>query len=218
MKIEERCPRCGGPVETKTFRKSIGLGSIDFPLAQFCPNPECSWYQDFTETEKAAAAPPEEAKKPPRVSRPLIFKQMAVGIAILVVAGLLIAVVSLYPKQPAPLQPAPTATPIPAATIVIPTTHIGTPAIIAVGINYQRGFLPKEPYPKKDGTIALKISDTIVWTNEGKVPVTLIGKDQNGEKLFDKLLDYGSRWQHVFNKSGTFKFTIPNFEITVVVT
>lgn len=53
MKFAKRCPKCGGDVQTKNLRKAIGLGSVDIPVAQFCLNPRCDWYQDFSEAKKA---------------------------------------------------------------------------------------------------------------------------------------------------------------------
>ena len=52
MKFSEKCPKCGGNVQTKSIRKSIGLGFVNIPVAQFCLNPACDWYQDFSEAKK----------------------------------------------------------------------------------------------------------------------------------------------------------------------
>src|SRR3990170_83243 len=58
MKFAEKCPKCKGEVQTKKIKKSIGLGTVDIPIAQFCLNPVCNWYQDFSE-----AAKPDEIKE-----------------------------------------------------------------------------------------------------------------------------------------------------------
>jgi hypothetical protein len=58
MKFAKKCPKCGGSVQTKSVRKSIGLGFVNIPVAQFCLNPVCNWYQDFSEARK-----PEEIKE-----------------------------------------------------------------------------------------------------------------------------------------------------------
>jgi hypothetical protein len=50
MKFAEKCPRCGGNVQTKSIRKAIGLGFVNIPVAQFCLGPTCDWYQDFSES------------------------------------------------------------------------------------------------------------------------------------------------------------------------
>ena len=55
MKFVEKCPKCTGEVQTKSLKKSIGLGFVKIPVSQFCLNPSCDWYQDFSE-----AAIPEE--------------------------------------------------------------------------------------------------------------------------------------------------------------
>ncbi len=52
MKFAENCPKCGGKVQTKNLKKSIGLGIVNIPVAQFCLNPVCNWYQDFSEAAK----------------------------------------------------------------------------------------------------------------------------------------------------------------------
>ncbi len=51
MKFVEKCPKCGGAVQTKSLKKSIGLGFVKFPVSQFCLNPSCDWYQDFSEAK-----------------------------------------------------------------------------------------------------------------------------------------------------------------------
>ncbi|MCX9010116.1 MAG: hypothetical protein OIN66_03235 [Candidatus Methanoperedens sp.] len=53
MKFAEKCPKCGGDVQTKNLKKAIGLGFVDIPVSQFCLNPRCDWYQDFSEAKKA---------------------------------------------------------------------------------------------------------------------------------------------------------------------
>jgi len=58
MKFAEKCPKCQGEVQTKKIKKSIGLGTVDIPVAQFCLNPVCNWYQDFSESAK-----PDEIKE-----------------------------------------------------------------------------------------------------------------------------------------------------------
>ncbi len=52
MKFAKKCPKCGGDVQTKSIKKSIGLGFVNIPVAQFCLNPTCEWYQDFSEAKK----------------------------------------------------------------------------------------------------------------------------------------------------------------------
>ncbi len=52
MMFAKKCPKCGGNVQTKSIKKSIGLGFVNIPVAQFCLNPTCDWYQDFSEAKK----------------------------------------------------------------------------------------------------------------------------------------------------------------------
>ncbi len=58
MKFANKCPKCGGNVQTKSIKKSIGLGFVNIPVAQFCLNPTCDWYQDFSDAKK-----PEELRE-----------------------------------------------------------------------------------------------------------------------------------------------------------
>ncbi|KPQ41236.1 MAG: hypothetical protein MPEBLZ_04215, partial [Candidatus Methanoperedens nitroreducens] len=71
MKFAERCPKCGGFVQTKSVRKSIGLGFVEIPVAQFCLNPVCDWYQDFAETRK-----PEDIKEGFQLKIPSIDRKL----------------------------------------------------------------------------------------------------------------------------------------------
>ncbi len=51
MKFVEKCPKCTGEVQTKSLKKSIGLGFVKIPVSQFCLNPSCDWFQDFSEVK-----------------------------------------------------------------------------------------------------------------------------------------------------------------------
>lgn len=51
MKYVEKCPKCSSEVQTKSLKKSIGLGFVKIPVSQFCLNPSCDWYQDFSEAK-----------------------------------------------------------------------------------------------------------------------------------------------------------------------
>ena len=53
MKFVEKCPKCKGEVQTKSLKKSIGLGIVKIPVSQFCLNPSCDWFQDFSETKNS---------------------------------------------------------------------------------------------------------------------------------------------------------------------
>lgn len=51
MKFVDKCPKCKGEVQTKSLKKSIGLGIVKIPVSQFCLNPSCDWFQDFSEAK-----------------------------------------------------------------------------------------------------------------------------------------------------------------------
>ena len=70
MKFAEKCPKCHGFVQTKSVKKSIGLGFVEIPVAQFCLNPVCDWYQDFAETKK-----PEDIKEGFQLNIPSVNKK-----------------------------------------------------------------------------------------------------------------------------------------------
>ncbi len=44
--MEDKCPICDEPLLTRTIKKKIGLGSIDYPIAQTCS--KCNWSKDLT--------------------------------------------------------------------------------------------------------------------------------------------------------------------------
>ncbi len=71
MKFAEKCPKCHGFVQTKSVTKSIGLGFVEIPVAQFCLNPVCDWYQDFAETKK-----PEDIKEGFQLNIPSVNKKL----------------------------------------------------------------------------------------------------------------------------------------------
>jgi DNA-directed RNA polymerase subunit M/transcription elongation factor TFIIS len=67
--MEDKCPKCGETLLTKTIQKKIGSGSIDYPIAATCP--KCKWSKDLTGAgdivakpvmAEAGAAKKEEAK------------------------------------------------------------------------------------------------------------------------------------------------------------
>ncbi len=51
MKFVDKCPKCKSEVQTKSLKKSIGLGFVKIPVSQFCLNPSCDWFQDFSEAK-----------------------------------------------------------------------------------------------------------------------------------------------------------------------
>ncbi len=224
MKFAKKCPKCGGNVQTKSIRKSIGLGFVNIPVAQFCPNPLCDWYQDFAEARK-----PEEieetvlqVKIPVSKERmaeikkrtpELIQKNMMVvrGAIVVIVLSLLLMYLLQY-MQPQPQQPEvpKTSTPVvntAQATSAVPAT---TPAVMPaisrkypVKIDVTHGFSPK--------VVIINSSDTILWNNEEKQRprVGLISKDG----LFkNKLMEYSDKYQYRFNLSGNYTFVLAEYD------
>ncbi|VVB84827.1 Uncharacterised protein [uncultured archaeon] len=68
MKFVEKCPKCKSEVQTKSLKKSIGLGFVNIPVSQFCLNPSCDWFQDFT-----------EAKSPEDLDRDVLNIKIPIG-------------------------------------------------------------------------------------------------------------------------------------------
>ena len=90
MMFAKKCPKCGGNVQTKSIKKSIGLGFVNIPVAQFCLNPVCDWYQDFAEARE-----PDEIKegfqikvpsiKSPELKKPILSQKHIIALAAVVV-------------------------------------------------------------------------------------------------------------------------------------
>src|SRR5659263_4523 len=53
--MEDKCPKCGETLLTKTIQKIIGSGSIDYPIASTCP--KCNWSKDLTGAGDIVAKP-----------------------------------------------------------------------------------------------------------------------------------------------------------------
>jgi plastocyanin len=221
MKFAQRCPKCGGFVQTKSVRKSIGLGFVEIPTAQFCLNPVCDWYQDFTETKK-----PEDIKegfqlkipsgfKKPEFNIPDISKNQMIAISATIGLIIISALFSLFVydgsdvnQKPQPSQSefqniTPTVssqTPnIPAAVF---TPLIIEPKSYTIRVDVSHGFYPD--------VITINKSDTIIWSNEEnqRPRVVLVSKNSLFEK---KLLQYPDRFQYQFNQRGNYSFVLAEF-------
>jgi plastocyanin len=231
MKFVERCPKCGGEVQTKSVKKSIGLGFVDIPIAQFCLNPQCDWYQDFSETKK-----PDEIKddvlqiklpsiknKIPEIKKPQVGAEVTQKYPsrkggmrkVIVLGGVIVFIVILsYYLIPQFMHPRDTSnikapvTTTPAADIVQGPVQVQAPApAVASG--------QSESYPVKmdvehgfnPAVININKSDTIVWSNEEqqRTRIVLVSK----EGLFEnKTTDYTKKIIYQFNQSGTYNFVL----------
>lgn len=218
--MEDKCPKCGNTLITKTITKELALGSIDYPVAQVCPN--CNWTRDLTgasdiiykpspmekseirrvEEKPKAFKPPKAQPKPgPSVD---INKIVPIVLAIIVLLGLVWAFYQPSQKE-VPLPPTPTPTPTVTATTssvistpvpeITPTVYTPTGKSALVKLDYYRGFLPV--------TQTIKPGDEIRWENYEVETLTLV----SSENLFDPwTLPYGKRATYIFKKTGTYKF------------
>jgi plastocyanin len=233
--MQDKCPNCGEPLVTKTIKKKLATGSIDYPISQTCP--KCNWSRDLTGasdivskpvTEAPQAAKKEKVKIPPAKavppkSQPMpgpstdINRIIIIALAILVVGGLAWAFL-LYPGAPAKQveTPKPTAT-VTQTTVQTPTVTVTTiPKVTPTGnktsveLDIRRGFV-------RNGEITIKLGDEIIWTNTGTDTLTLISSDG----LFDaQILANDKKFNYTFKKTGTYNFYLkenPNLNGTIVV-
>lgn len=223
MKFVEKCPKCGGFVQTKSVRKSIGLGFVEIPVAQFCLNPVCDWYQDFTESRKPGEIKEGFRFRIPDISGKQLIAMAAVIGFILIYALFTYFIPSFYfgdaGQKPQAVRPElqenlPAVTSgTPAVPVIVPAsiTAIQTPVIqsaiiepenFTVRIDVSHGFYPD--------SITINRSDSIIWSNqENQRPrIVLVSKDD----LFEKqLLQYPGRFQYQFNKEGKYSFAIAEY-------
>lgn len=234
--MQDKCPNCGEPLVTKTIKKKLASGSIDYPISQTCP--KCNWSRDLTGASDIVSKPvteiPPAAKKaeikippaPPKAAPPKaqpmpgpstdINKIIIVALAILVLGGL--AWAFFLPGSPTKQveSPKPTATATITQTAVQPTS---TPVVsevtptgksIAVFLDSQRGFI-------RNKDITIKAGDEIVWRNTGVDTLTLVSV----ETLFDaQVLANDKEYRYIFKKTGTYNFYLKgntNLNGTIVV-
>ena len=222
----KKCPKCGSNVQTKSVRKSIGLGFVNIPVAQFCLNPACDWYQDFSETKKPDDINENIVQLKIPVSKDriaeikkqmpeIIQKNMMVvkGAVVVIVLSLLLVFMLQFLQPPTP-QPKVPDTNIPdvntpqATGVVSIQTPAAIPAIqeqkkYSVKIDVKQGFYPK--------VVTINISDIILWNNEEnqRTRVALISRDG----LFkNKLMEYSDKYQYQFNQSGNYTFVLAEYD------
>lgn len=217
--MENKCPECGETLITRTIKKEIGLGSIDYPVARVCP--KCNWNRDLTGagdliSKPAAAAtvsPKKEKEKPKPEPQSNINKLITVALALLVLGGFVWAFYPTGSKNtdipPANSMISETPVPISAGTPVTEATATPTGVKKLVKLDSRRGFIPDVQ--------RIKPGDEVVWDNIEKERVTLVSKD----RLFEaKDLDYGKTRTYVFTKSGTYGFYLEknkNLNGTIIV-
>ncbi len=235
--MQDKCPKCGEPLITRTIKKELGLGSIDYPIAQVCP--KCNWSRDLTgagdivskpvtvapgdikkeeKTPIVTAAPPKAApiKVPAKPAPSSDFnKLITVALAILVLGGLVWAFF-LYPpsqKQVPEITPTPTTTPEVTRTTVQPTSTpltevTPTGKSIPVFLDRQRGFI-------RNKDITIKPGDEIIWRNTGIDTITLVSSDG----IFDaQLLANDKEFHYILNKTGTYNFYLQGKDLKGTIT
>jgi plastocyanin len=230
MKFVERCPKCGGEVQTKSVKKSIGLGFVDIPTAQFCLNPQCDWYQDFSETKK-----PDEIKddvlqiklpsiknKIPEIKKPQVgaeitqnFSSRRGTLRNIIVLGVIVFIVILsFYLIPQFMHPQDTAN-INASVMTTPAADIVQEPVLAQAPASTVTPGRSESYPVKmdvghgfnPAVININRSDSVVWSNEEqqRTRIVLVSK----EGLFEnKITEYAKKTSYQFNQSGTYNFIL----------
>jgi hypothetical protein len=227
MKFAEKCPKCGGFVQTKSVRKSIGLGFVEIPVAQFCLNPVCDWYQDFAETKK-----PEEIKEGFHLNVPSMerrlpeFKKPAITrkhiIALASITGIIVIYFMISFLTPVSSQDdkLPQLQPQRSELSKNNTSVIDTPKILPalptldsepvktdpksyiIKMDAGHGFFPD--------SIIINKSDIIVWNNEENMRTRIVLASKDG--LFkNQLLQYPGRFQYQFNQQGNYTFVLAEY-------
>ena len=222
--MEDKCPKCGETLLTRTIKKKIGLGSIDYPIAQTCP--KCNWNKDLTGAGDIVAKPvmqdAGEAKKEEKkaannipgktigfdwhLSKPAASPSSINSLILIVLAILVVGAIAwVFFINPAEEKQA--STPVATPTPIITRTPVQTPATtvvpevtasgkqISVKLETNRGFTPK--------SVTIKAGDEVIWTNDGTYTVTLVSSDGLFE---EKFLNNAKRTNYTFKKTGTFSF------------
>ena len=226
--MEDKCPKCGETLITRTIKKKIGLGSIEYPVAQTCP--KCNWNKDLTGAGDVVAKPvmqdAGEAKKEEKkaqitspvkpldltgtgTSKPAAPPSSINSLIMIVLAILVVGAIAwvFFVDTAEEKQGNPVATPTP----IITSTPVLTPATtvvpevtasgkqISVRLETNRGINPK--------SVTIKAGDEVVWTNDGTYAVTLVSSDGLFE---DKFLNNAKRTNYTFKTSGNFSFYLKN--------
>ncbi len=222
MMFAKKCPKCGGNVQTKSIKKSIGLGFVNIPVAQFCLNPVCDWYQDFAEAResgefkegfqiKVPSIKSPELKKPNLSQKHLIALAAVVVIICIYILSSYLIPVSHFPEAK-PQQPEVPRTDAflvntTQPTVVASPQTPAAPQVIAeknysIKFDVSHGFNPK--------FLTINSSDTVIWYNDEnqRTRVVLVSKDG----LFENgLMGYSDRYQYQFNQSGRYVFVLAEY-------
>ena len=233
--MEDKCPKCGETLLTRTIKKKIGLGSIDYPIAQTCP--KCHWSKDLTGAADIKSKPvmqdagqaqkeekeagikseikPIDSTLPPSKPAPTgVNSLIPIVLAILVVAAIA-WVFFMNPTEEGQADNLSIITPIinqtsvqtPATTIIPGVTATGRK--VPIRLESDRGFTPKNS--------TIKQGDEVVWTNDGTYNLILV----SSENIFqEKSMSNGKREAYMFIKPGTYNFFIKgkeNLKGTIIV-
>lgn len=234
MKFTERCPKCGGEVQTKSVKKSIGLGFVDIPTAQFCLNPQCDWYQDFSETKK-----PDEIKedvlqiklpsiknKIPEIKKPQMgaevtqkFSSRKGTMRNVIVLGVIVFIVILsfylipqfmHPQDTAKINASVTTTPV-ADTAQEPVLAQAPASTVTPGQSESYSVKIDVGHGFNPAVMNINRSDTVIWSNEElqRTRIVLVSK----EGLFENKTtdETKSRIFYQFNQSGTYNFVLAEY-------
>ncbi|MFA4957967.1 MAG: hypothetical protein WC556_13445 [Candidatus Methanoperedens sp.] len=239
MKFAEKCPKCGGFVQTKSVRKSIGLGFVEIPIAQFCLNPVCDWYQDFAEARKPQdikegyhLKAPTLERKLPQIKMPELSRNHMIVLGGVVAIIILYFIISFLTPLSNPVDKKISQDKLSELSINTTTnttntfavarlqetqkviTALPTPGRIEVKID-PRSFPVKIDVSHGfiPDPITINISDTIIWTNVENLRLRVVLVSSNG--LFEKqLLQESDRYQYQFNKSGKYTFALAEYNST----
>jgi len=231
MMFAKKCPKCAGEVQTKIIKKSIGLGKVDIPVAQFCLNPTCDWYQDFTDSRKSEELKEDifqikvpSIKNLSGIKKASFTRSFVIAFGVIIAAILILLLINFMASQ-SQIKQEPDAVPQEIPHIKIsasPTTGIPSPAPRSSAIIETPIPVSKENSPTISQTVTVRIdvghgfipgvaninrSDRIVWINQEnqRSRIYLISKDNLFEK---KLMEYTDRFSYQFNQSGNFSFAL----------
>lgn len=225
MMFAKKCPKCGGNVQTKSIKKSIGLGFVNIPVAQFCLNPVCDWYQDFAEAKEAEEIKegvlqikvPSIKSKLPEFKKPHLSRKHTIALAaVIVIIGIYILFSYLIPVSQFPegksQQPDVPKTNTSLANTTQPSAIASTqtpavPQVIAekkysIKFDVSHGFNPK--------VLTINRSDTIIWNNEENQRSRVVLVSKNG--LFEnRRMEYSEKYPYQFNQSGSYIFVLAEY-------